>query len=603
MILSDWEMPGQTGIDLCRRVRAAGAAHYTYFVILTSRSADEHLVEAMQAGADNFLVKPLQPDRLEAVLLTARRVTSLHARLVLSETRSRELAEVQGAVARIATGVVAGTDPETVFADVAREAARLTEAAAGSVWRFDGGEAVLVGAFGDEPAPHGRRIVPPAESPLAAVMARAGSCRVDDAPGSPEARSSVAVPVHLLGGVWGAVLVANPARRPLADGTQDRVARVAEIVAVAVSHAEARRDLEARAVTDTLTGVANRRLFQERLSAEVRRALRHRRDLSLVIFDVDRFKRINDTYGHPVGDRVLVEVSRRIGQQVRPGELVARVGGEEFAWILPEAAAGGAFLAAERARAAVSAEPIEGVGTVTISAGVCDLALAGGVEDDLLQLADRALYHAKSHGRNLCVVHGSESRLLTPGRPLIDRAGPYAGVRTLAQALDRRDARTWRHHERVAERAVAIAACLGWDADRIQRLREAALVHDVGLTALGAEPAPDGEHARLGAAIAADGLDPEQASWIAHHHERLDGRGGPDGLAGDAIPEGARILAVAEALETLTCAPISRAPLSQGEALAEIRRHVGTLYCPVVAGALLEAHAAGGAAGTGSAAA
>jgi HD-GYP domain-containing protein (c-di-GMP phosphodiesterase class II) len=169
--------------------------------------------------------------------------------------------------------------------------------------------------------------------------------------------------------------------------------------------------------------------------------------------------------------------------------------------------------------------------------------------------------------------------------------------------VDLRNTRTWRHHERVAETAVDIAARLGWELDRIGRMREAALVHDVGLAALGPEPAPDGEHARVGALVASHGLDPEQVAWIAHHHERLDGRGGPDGLAGDAIPEGARILAVAEALETLTCTPASGAPLTKNEAVTTIRRHAGTLYCPVVVGALVGAPPAADAARTGSAAA
>jgi len=114
--------------------------------------------------------------------------------------------------------------------------------------------------------------------------------------------------------------------------------------------------------------------------------------------DLDDFKRINDTHGHQTGDRVLAEVGRRLQATCRAGELVARIGGEEFAWILPEVDAAGSLVPVERARAEIARVEVDGVG-VSCSAGVCDLARARDV-DDLLRQADRALYSAKHAGRD-----------------------------------------------------------------------------------------------------------------------------------------------------------------------------------------------------------
>jgi diguanylate cyclase (GGDEF)-like protein len=168
--------------------------------------------------------------------------------------------------------------------------------------------------------------------------------------------------------------------------------------------AESRHALATRGATDPLTGLANRRAFQERLRAEVKRARRYGSPLALAILDLDRFKRVNETYGHEVGDRVLTEVARRLTTITRAGELVARMGGEEFAWILPETEGTAAQQAGERLRAAFAREPFPVVGDVTVSIGVCDLEHAGDASQ-LCQHADRALYWAKAHGRNVCVLH------------------------------------------------------------------------------------------------------------------------------------------------------------------------------------------------------
>jgi diguanylate cyclase len=162
-------------------------------------------------------------------------------------------------------------------------------------------------------------------------------------------------------------------------------------------------ELERLATQDPLTGLANHRVFHQRLHDAVAHAVRHDRPLSVVVMDLDHFKRINDEHGHIMGDHALEAVAARLRTVVREGELLARVGGEEFAWILPEADSEGAVAAAERARTVVSAQSLLPVGVLTLSAGV-------GTRDTLTdagalyERADQALYRAKADGRNRTVL-------------------------------------------------------------------------------------------------------------------------------------------------------------------------------------------------------
>jgi diguanylate cyclase (GGDEF)-like protein len=159
------------------------------------------------------------------------------------------------------------------------------------------------------------------------------------------------------------------------------------------------------ASVDPLTGLANRRTFDRSLSEEFARARRHGRRLSLVLFDLDHFKRVNDVHGHPVGDLVLRETGARLLGGARETDLIARVGGEEFAWLMPETAAGDALLVAERARSLVSGSPFPVAGRLTASAGICNVSWAESAED-LYRRADEALYTAKRLGRDAAVVYG-----------------------------------------------------------------------------------------------------------------------------------------------------------------------------------------------------
>jgi diguanylate cyclase (GGDEF)-like protein len=161
-------------------------------------------------------------------------------------------------------------------------------------------------------------------------------------------------------------------------------------------------ELERLATHDPLTGLANHRLFHQRLGEEVAMARRYERPLCVAILDLDHFKQINDLHGHLVGDQALALVAERLAGAVREGELLARVGGEEFGWILPEADEDGAQAAAERARAAVGGAELEPVGRVTVSAGVACLG-DGTDASTLYDRADQALLMAKRQGRDRTV--------------------------------------------------------------------------------------------------------------------------------------------------------------------------------------------------------
>lgn len=164
--------------------------------------------------------------------------------------------------------------------------------------------------------------------------------------------------------------------------------------------------LEKLATTDALTGLANRRRFDEHFAAEVARAARSGEPLTLVLCDVDHFKPYNDRYGHPRGDACLVEVARAFeGLVRRPADLAARYGGEEFALVLPETSQEGATKVAERLRSAIRGlgfehEDNDGHGVVTVSAGVATVIGGGWTVEEIIELADRALYEAKASGRD-----------------------------------------------------------------------------------------------------------------------------------------------------------------------------------------------------------
>ncbi|MGZ4282384.1 MAG: diguanylate cyclase, partial [Gaiellaceae bacterium] len=237
------------------------------------------------------------------------------------------------------------------------------------------------------------------------------------------------------------------------------------------------------ALTDPLTGLGNHRHFHERLQRELAAAEHEGKDLSLCLVDIDDFKRINDRFGHPAGDRVLGQVASRL----RQGGESFRLGGDEFAVLLPGLDDRSAVSVAQSIIERVGALDLEQVGPVTVSAGVATYPSQGVGRDELIRLADSALYWAKEEGKNRARTYEASALELTDLQQLAegpDRAARYRAAASLAKAVDARDAYTGSHSERVGDLAARIARRLGLDEAQTELTRLAASLHDLGKLAI-----------------------------------------------------------------------------------------------------------------------
>jgi diguanylate cyclase (GGDEF)-like protein/putative nucleotidyltransferase with HDIG domain len=345
--------------------------------------------------------------------------------------------------------------------------------------------------------------------------------------------------------------------------------------------------------TDPLTSLSNRRGFRELLDLELERARRGETEMTVLVGDLDRFKEVNDRSGHQVGDAALQRVARLLNGGKRQVDSAARVGGEEFALILPGSGADGAFVLAERLRSALAEEFGKDSVAITISFGLATYPEHGETAASLLRAADEALYAAKDSGRNRTVRHSPLLRELVQAS---GGAGDIEGERflavmlDLAEAVDLRFSGSARHSETVGRYAEMMARELGLSDRHASRVRLAGMLHDIGKIGV-----PDHilrkpgrlteeelvvirRHPELGVQILEHPSLADVRAWVGAHHERPDGLGYPLGISGEELPLEACIVAVADAYEAMTSDRSYRDSIGHARAQAELRRYAGSQF-------------------------
>jgi len=362
-------------------------------------------------------------------------------------------------------------------------------------------------------------------------------------------------------------------------------------------------ELSDAARRDPLTRLLNRRGFTEVFDVEIERARRTEQGLSVIVGDLDGFKRVNDRFGHAAGDEALQRVGSAILRGKRSWDSAARVGGEEFAVLAPDTDEHSAYIVAERLRTAVETEFEDSeVGPLTVSFGIVSFPVHGQTAEALLQAGDQALYAAKRLGRNRSVISSAEvpgilARTSRPGRD--EAPVDLATLLTLAEALDVRDSGSSTHCRRVGRYAELIARELGLPPDAVECVRLAGILHDVGRVGMPDElvvksgPLSEREwelvrsHPEIGARMLDTTEYTELGEWILAHHERPDGGGYPAGRKAGELPLEGSILAAADAYEAMTAERPYRAPLDPEAASEEMRREAGRQFDERVVDALL----------------
>jgi len=455
----------------------------------------------------------------------------------------------------------------------------------------------------------------------------------------PASTAAIALPVSYADSLLGVLYVEST--EPCEFGEQEvmLLRTLADLFAGALHNALTFKKAQEQAITDGLTGVKTHRYLMEALSQEWKRSTRANHAFALVLMDLDRFKFVNDFYGHLEGDVVLQRVGHILEQNCRRSDVVARYGGDEFVILMPETTVEQARQLATKLRGWVAADPLLRDKNITASFGIASFPVHGSTPQELIQVADSSMYLSKHQGGNS--VSSAEhfdpnetkkwkkdvleaylgvtlKRLFTTGpeafeeihrrleqftRSLTEHgtlvtadALPPAVVETvtsLALAIDAKDQYTQGHSQKVSAYAVMMAQALDMEPAEVEDVRLAALLHDVGkvgipqeiLNKSGPLDASEWEtmktHTELGAKI----LEPLEAMkrirlMVRHHHEFYDGTGYPDRLEGGNIPHGARLIAIADAYDTITSDRTYKKARTPEDAFAELERCAGNQFDP-----------------------
>src|SRR5882724_4990267 len=452
--------------------------------------------------------------------------------------------------------------------------------------------------------------------------------------------SAVALPIFFAEQLHGVLYVESAKDIDFSEEEVLLLGTLADLIAGALHNALSFQKAQEQAITDGLTGVKTHRFFMEALSAEWKRSTRAGRNFALVLMDLDRFKFVNDFYGHLEGDLVLQRVGHILEANCRRSDVVARYGGDEFVILMPETSMEQARQLASKLRSWVCADNLLREKNISASFGIACYPLHGSSPQELIQVADASMYLSKHQGGNAVstadhfdpneakkwkrdvleaylgvtlkrlfstgpeafeeiyqrLTQFTESLAATEiggGKPSTTPVqGPQAlpqavldTVTSLAFAIDAKDHYTQGHSQKVSAYAALIAEAMEMSDAEVEEIRLGGVLHDIGKVGIpenilnkSGPLNPDEwetmkSHVKFGAKIL-DPLTPlaRIREMVLHHHEYFDGSGYPEALVGEKIPLGARIIAVADAYDTITSDRTYKKARNATDALAELER-------------------------------
>jgi diguanylate cyclase (GGDEF)-like protein/putative nucleotidyltransferase with HDIG domain len=362
---------------------------------------------------------------------------------------------------------------------------------------------------------------------------------------------------------------------------------------------EIRMELERLATHDGLTNIYNHRSFQNILDLELEKAKKENSKVSLVLLDIDYFKYYNDAYGHQEGDKILQELAKLLTSAIGSLGYCARYGGEEFAVILPDLGINDAKEVGERIRENIENYNFPGKnvfpeGKLTASIGVAEYPLNADNKEKLIKKTDEALYRAKFVSKNRVESYYSifdEVSLVLKE----EEKELFNSISAFTMVINAKDRYTYGHSLRVMELAKNLSLRMEVKADLIQDITFGALLHDIGKVEISRQilNKPNRlnslewdvfrQHTIWGAEI----IDPLKSlhgvkEIVLYHHENFDGTGYPEGISGDNIPLGARILRIVDSYDAMTTDRPYKMAMSLDQALEELDRYSGIHYDPII---------------------
>jgi two-component system cell cycle response regulator len=399
IVITDWEMPQMNGVELCRAIRQHPTEQYTYLMMLTARGQKEDKLEALDAGADAFLSKPLDIAELQANLRVAGRILQAEADLQAQKRQLQDLNEElvsQNEQLQQSYRLVeyANRRFSELFENV--PIACFTVDIEGSIREWNLAAQQLYGYTKEEVLHqpfYAKAFRGANASHIHDILQRVMQGSIVTGIESEDYDSE--------GNLHYVIRSVFPIRNPNREVVGAIVSAVDVTYRVEYENQlkALNQKLQSLAVTDGLTGLHNHRAFQDYLEEQFQVAMRNKQPLAVILMDVDHFKQYNDTYGHQAGDEVLRQVAQILQANVREGDFVARYGGEEFVIVLPRTDLESAVAVAERLREAVQSAEWR-LRPVTGSFGVACIRPDMETRQELIEAADQALYQAKKNGRN-----------------------------------------------------------------------------------------------------------------------------------------------------------------------------------------------------------